>query len=79
MYFNNKGNTNIDNEFNEKKFKLFRFNFSSKNILLIVVGIILLIFGIVFFVRLGSKNRVTYYLELNGEELVTIYKGNEYI
>lgn len=79
MYFNDKGNTNIDNEFNEKKFKLPRFNFSSKNILLIVVGIILLIFGIVFFVRLGSKNRVTYYLELNGEELVTIYKGNEYI
>lgn len=42
MYFNNKGNTNIDNEFNEKKFKLFGFNFS-------------------------SKNRVTYYLGLNGE------------
>ena len=79
MYFNDKGNTNIDDEFNDRKFKLPKFNFSSKNILLILIGIIILIFGIVFFIKLGTRDKVSYYLEINGEELVTIYKGNEYI
>ena len=79
MYFKNKENTNIDNEFDKKKLKLPKFNFSSKSILLIVVGIIILVFGIIFFIKFSAKDRVSYYIELNGEELVTIYKGNEYI
>ena len=37
MYFKDKGNTNIDNDFNDRKFKLPKFNFSSKNILLILI------------------------------------------
>ena len=79
MYFKNKENTNIDDEFNNHKFKIPKFNFSSKNILLILIGIIILIFGIVFFIKLGTRNKVSYYIELIGEELVTIYKDNEYI
>lgn len=79
MYFNNKIDTDIDSEFEKKKFNLKLPNISGKNLLLLVVGVLLLIFGIVFFVMFNKKESVNYFLELNGEEFVTVYKGNEYI
>ena len=79
MYFKDKKSTNIDDELNDKKTKNFHINLNSKNILLIIIGAILLVFGIIFLITLNTKNKVNYFLELNGNELLTIYKDNEYI
>ena len=81
MYFKDKENTNIDNEFNNHKFKfnLPHINLNNKNLLLIIIGVILLVFGIIFLITLNTKNKVNYFLSINGDELITIYKDNEYI
>ena len=79
MYFNNKGNTNIDNEFDNHKFNFPHINLNNKNILLLIIGVILLVFGIIFLITLNTKNKVNYFLSINGDELITIYKDNEYI
>ena len=78
MFFNNKIDTDIDSEFEKKKFNLKLPNISGKNLLLLVVGVLLLIFGIVFFVMFNKDNKINYFLEVNGEDLITIYKGNKY-
>ena len=83
MYFKEKGNTNIDSEFeNNKKFN-FDFNFNFKNlnikpILFIISGIILLIVIILFIISI-TRNNSRYTLELLGAERVTITVGTDYI
>ena len=79
MYFKDKKSTNIDDELNDKKTKNFHINLNNKNILLLIIGAIFLVFGIIFLITLNTKNKVNYFLELNGNELLTIYKDNEYI
>ena len=79
MYFKEKGNTNIDSEFNNNKFDIKKFK-----VPLIIFGIvIILIIGILalFNINKGSLSDmvVDYYLTLEGEELITIYRGDKYV
>ena len=76
MYFKDKSNTNIDSEFNNKKIDIKKFK-----IPLIILGIIvILVIGIIVLVNTGVfKKETNYFLTLEGEELITIYKGNEYV
>lgn len=79
MYFKDKKSTNIDDELNDKKTKNFHINLNNKNILLPIIGAIFLVFGIIFLITLNTRNKVNYFLSINGDELITIYKDNEYI
>jgi len=80
MYFNDKKeNTNIDNEFNNKK--KFNFNFNKFKLPLIIIGIIILLVGmILIFISLnnGKEKEKKYYIFLTGEDTITIYKGDVY-
>ncbi len=77
MYFNDeKSNTNIDQEFsNRKSFKL-PINFSKKNFI-IIGGILLVVVIIMAFTLI--KPRTEYFLTLNGSASQTIYQDMEYI
>ena len=76
MYFKDKSNTNIDSEFNSNKFDINKYKMP-----LIILGIIvILVIGIIILVNTGLfKKETNYFLTLEGEELITIYKGNEYV
>ena len=80
MYFNNdKNKTNIVDEFNEKNVSLFNIKhlFSKyKKIFFIDVIVIILLILILF---IFSNRKLESYLILNGEEIVTIYQGSDYI
>lgn len=81
MYFKEKGDTNIDSEF--EKNKKFSLNFNFKNIkpktmLFIGGGIILLLLAIFLIISLtGNSNKYT--IELVGSERITINLGDEYV
>lgn len=71
MYFNNnKEDTNIDSEFENKKI----LDFNKFKIPLIIIGIILLIIIIIVI----SSNKKEYYINLNGLNEMTIYQGSDY-
>ena len=80
MYFKDKVNTNIDKEFSKKKkvnIKKIDFNnvFSPK--IIIFSGIILLvIIGIILITKNKHNN---YFIDLDGEDLIMIYKDSEYV
>ena len=80
MYFKDKSNTNIDSEFNNKKIDI-KFDTKKMKIpLIILIIIIILIIGIIILINTGLfKKEINYFLTLEGEELITIYKGNEYV
>ena len=69
MYLRNKEDTNIDNEFKNKK------SFSKKIILGVFVVLLLVT---VLFIVINSKKTINY-LELNGENEITIYQNEDYI
>ena len=73
MYFNNnKGETNIDAEFENKK----SFDLKKFKIPLIIIGISLLLAVIIVIVTSnGSKEE---FIELKGKSEMTIYKGDSY-
>ena len=79
MYFNNdKNDTNIDKDFNDKT------NFVSKLIdvlnkykFFIFSGVILVIFVIVFISFFNNSSKS--YLILAGDETITLYQGNDFI
>jgi len=78
MYFNDRGNTNIDSEFKSNN----EFNVKSLKWLFIVLGVLLLVGGIViFFIYFnGNKfSKINYFVTLVGEEEITLYQGNDYI
>ena len=76
MYFKDKSNTNIDSEFNNNKFDIKKY----KNPLIILGIIVILVIGIIILINTGLfKKGTNYFLTLEGEELITIYKGNEYV
>lgn len=77
MYFKDKSDTNIDSEFKDER-KLFKINFDFgkwKWPFIILLGIILLVVIIVIIAGIGNK----YTLELNGDSIIKIYQGNEYV
>ena len=77
MYFNeNKENTNIDSEFSSKK--EFNFDFEKYKIPIIVVGAIILLLIIILIISAATKNKTTYYIDLEGAEKIIVYKGASY-
>lgn len=77
MYFNEKGDTNIDKEFENQK-STTKSKSKNKIIYLVVGGIILLSIIIIIAVMLTNKSN-KYSLELKGEEKIVISKGSDYI
>lgn len=79
MYFNErKKDTNIDKEFKKK----INFDFKKLNIslnLLLIIGGILLFIIILIIIFSISKNRTKYFISLDGDEEITIYKDTTYI
>lgn len=75
MYFNEKKeDTNIDKEFNDnKKIDLSRL----KKTIIIIIGIILLIIIIMIIIS-SLKNKTKYFVTLEGNQEMTIYKGASY-
>lgn len=73
MYFlDDKNNTNIDDEFNEKK----SFKVSKALLFGAIIGIlVLLIIGVLLF----RKPKREYFLTLNGQEDIVIYQGMEFV
>ena len=83
MYFNeNKNDTNIDKDFKDNKSSLSSF-FSLidkyKKILIISIIVIFLIIILLFVFKKGNNESIIQYLELHGEEIITIYQGSDYI
>lgn len=91
MYFNDKNDTNIDNEFNNKnKFRKLSNNKTKKSgknkskklfdksMIPLVVFILLFVFGIVLLV-IDKVNNSKYSIDLLGEEYITLYKGDSYV
>ena len=83
MYFKDKNDTNIDNEFDDDRNILsliFDMINKYKKGLLIFLGIILLMIIMVIIFMNSFKNWETInYLTLNGDEKITIYQGSDYI
>ena len=80
MYFKDKINTNIDKEFGKKKkFSIKKIDFNNINYKKIIIfsGIILLvIIGIILITKNKHNN---YFIDLDGEDLIMIYKDSEYV
>ena len=81
MYFKNKINTNIDNEFGKKK------KFSIRNMRIrdyLILGVFLIfILGVILLIAFKGKDIVIskeyYFIYLEGDDLVVVYKDSEYI
>ena len=75
MYFNDsKENTNIDNEFNSKE----KFDFSKYKKIIIIAGAVLLLLIIIILIAVLAKGKKNYFVTLEGDENITIYKGAVY-
>lgn len=75
MYFNNqKEDTNIDNQFKRSNKG---FNFKNKKMLFLIGGGILLI-SLITLIIILINNRTRYFIELYGDEFLTIYAGTNY-
>jgi len=87
MYFKNRDDTNIDDEFNNDNIISNCINFIKKYkiVLIILILIILIIFSIFIFNGIGDNysgevvENIINYLDLNGEDVITIYQGSDYI
>ena len=78
MYFKDKDNTNIDDEFNNSNNIISSvLNFINKYKIILVFLIVIILIIIVFTSFLNKKT--TNFLVLNGEEIITIYEGTDYI
>ena len=77
MYFKDKNNTNIDNEFDDGNILSKILNILSKYKLIIIIALILIF--IIVFILLFTNRKVTNYLDLEGEEYITIYQNEDYI
>lgn len=79
MYFKDKIDTDIDDEFESKhKFNInFKnINIDKKSILIFGACFLLIIIGIIL---MNIKKRETYFIELSGDDLIMIYKDNDFI
>jgi len=78
MFFKDREDTNIDNDFkNNDNNKLKKFLFNNKVVLCIILFVI--IFIICFLIFFNNKNYENFKLNLIGEDIVTIYQGDDYI
>lgn len=78
MYFNQKDDTNIDAEF-QKDNLLSRFlNFLFKYKIIIIIFLVVIILLITMIIVFTTK-KTPQYLELKGDDIVTIYQGDDYI
>lgn len=84
MYFKDKNNTNIDNEFNNNSNIISKIlNYTKKYKLILIISLIIII-GIIIILTIKPNNNITlnktnYYLELKGEDTITIYQNSDYI
>lgn len=79
MYLNTeRGNTNIDNQFDDKKFDFKNIDFSKMKLPLIIAGIVLLII-IAIIIFISFKNKTKYFIILDGAEEISIYQGDSFI
>ena len=80
MYFKDKINTNIDKEFGKKKkFSIKKIDFNNidyKKIIIFSGIILLVIMGIILITKNKHNN---YFIDLDGEDLIMIYKDSEYV
>ena len=80
MYFKDKVNTNIDKEFGKKKkFSIKKIDFNNidyKKIIIFSGIILLVIIGIILITKNKHNN---YFIDLDGEDLIMIYKDSEYV
>ena len=75
MYFNeNKENTNIDEEFKSKN----NIDLSKFKKPLLILGGIVVLFIIILVILSLTKNKTTYFISLDGNTEMTIYKGSIY-
>jgi len=77
MYFKDRDNTNIDEEFNDKNIISNILNFIDKYKIILIFLIVTIII-IIICISLFSK-KITKYLILTGDEIITIYEGSDYI
>ena len=77
MYFKEKENTNIDEEFQQKK----TIDIKKFKPLIIIIGAVLVLFIIVFvaFSLTRKDPVVTYSINLQGDSTITLTLGNDYI
>ena len=80
MYFKDKINTNIDKEFGKKKkFSIKKIDFNNidyKKIIIFSGIILLVIIGVILITKNKHNN---YFIDLDGEDLIMIYKDSEYV
>lgn len=82
MYFNSKKeDTNIDSEFKGNKFDFGNFDFKKlKWPLIILGGVLLLVILLIVIINVVSNNsKVYYFIDLLGEDEITIYKDSDYV
>lgn len=79
MYFNDKSDTNIDDELKESAGSKFGINldFIQRYLKWIIIGVIVLILLVILIVFL--KGRSKYILLLNGDAEMTIYQGDKFV
>ena len=77
MYFKNREETNIDDEFNNNNILSLIKEVNYKHKLIIIIGVVLIIFGII--ILLFLTNKVENYLILHGENNITLYIDSDYI
>ena len=75
MYFKGKVDTNIDNEFGKKKKFNIR-NMKIKDYLILGGATLFIIIGIILITWSGREG---YFIDLDGEDLIMIYKDSEYV
>ena len=75
MYFNEKEDNNIDKEFKKEK----KFDFEKYKKIIIFGGIAFLLLLIIIIAIVLLKNRTIYYLSLNGEREINVYKGVSFV
>ena len=79
MYLNTeRGNTNIDNQFDNKNFNFKNIDFSKMKLPLIIAGIVLLII-VAIIIFISFKNKTEYFITLEGAEEISIYQGDSFV
>ena len=83
MYFKDRNNTSIDEEFEKENIFVSFFKLLDKYKLFIFIGIFLIILLIIIILFLGKKDvpeiKIINYLELKGDINLTLYQGDNYI
>lgn len=75
MYFNDRReDTNIDSEFKKKK----TISLEKLKKIIILSAVCFIIFIIILIIIIKAKNKVEYFISLNGEPEITIFEGNTF-